>query len=107
MSAPQHNQPGSAVAVKGSAAVPSLGPPPTPRELLVLTELNATVSTLSQIEGLLDDIIELVSDKSTDSIFSKQERVIRSLNRWERVVRQGKPRSSRKKSPKKKDNDTP
>jgi len=62
-------------------------PPPNPREHKILTSLTATVSTLATIEKTLDDILLMTDPNSADSVYAKQEKVVKSLKRWERMVK--------------------
>eukprot|EP00520_Triparma_pacifica_P005335 CAMPEP_0118648744 /NCGR_PEP_ID=MMETSP0785-20121206/9325_1 /TAXON_ID=91992 /ORGANISM="Bolidomonas pacifica, Strain CCMP 1866" /LENGTH=85 /DNA_ID=CAMNT_0006540969 /DNA_START=104 /DNA_END=358 /DNA_ORIENTATION=+ len=59
----------------------------TARQFQVLTELNATVATIEQVDGTLDDISALLSKDHPSSVYRKQTQAIKSLRKWEVMVK--------------------
>lgn len=58
-----------------------------PRELQVLGELNAIVSMLDAIDIVLDDVTDLVSKEHERSVYRKQNQVLKSLKKWESMIK--------------------
>ncbi|GMI44656.1 hypothetical protein TrCOL_g8684 [Triparma columacea] len=59
----------------------------TARQFQVLTELNATIATMEQIDGVLDDVNVLLSKDHPESVFRKQALCMKSLRKWETMVK--------------------
>jgi hypothetical protein len=67
-----------------------------------LTELNATIATIEQIDGVLDDVNVLLSKDHPESVYRKQASCIKSLRKWEIMVKsdmRGGGKGKREKSP--------
>ncbi|GMH46911.1 hypothetical protein TrVE_jg11880 [Triparma verrucosa] len=67
-------------------------PPPAgeqlaPRQIQVLGELNAVVSTLEAIDSALDDVNNLISKDHESSIYCKQSQALKSLKKWESMIK--------------------